>query len=99
MTDFEEQVRRALRSDVADVGAEQLLVDVHRGVHRRRRRRAVAVVTASILVMAGAVGVVTQLSGGDVTPAPPITQSPSPSPAPTEPHPPRRTCLPARPAA
>lgn len=85
MSDFEDQVRRALRADVAPVDSERLLGEVHQGVRRRRRRRAAAGVAASALVVAGAVGLVAQLVGGDAATAPPATQTPSPSP--TEPTP------------
>jgi hypothetical protein len=80
MNDLEERVRRGLRTDVSGVGAERLLHDVHRGTARRRRRRAAAIVAASVLAIAGAVGLVTQLGSQEDAVRPPTTQLPTPTP-------------------
>jgi hypothetical protein len=81
MNDFEDRVRRALRSDVPGVDTEPLLAEVHRGATRRRRRRVAGTIAASVLVVAGAVGVATQVGGdpGAVPDPLPATKSPSPT--------------------
>ena len=82
MSDFEDLVRRALRTDVPGVEAEQLLVDVRRGATRRRRGRVIGAIAASVLVIAGAAGVATSIRGdeGTLPEPPPATRTPSPSP-------------------
>ena len=81
MNDLEDRVRRALHADFRDIATDPLLGDVHRGATRRRRRRTAGAVVASALVVAGAVGIATQV-GGDPGASPdplPATQSPAPT--------------------
>jgi hypothetical protein len=87
MNDFEDRVRRALRSGVPAVEVEPLLAEVHRGATGRRRRRIAGAIAASALVVAGAAGVATTVRGDEGTlPEPPLaTQTSSPSPSPTLP--------------
>ena len=85
MNDFEDRVRRALRTDVRDVEAARLLRDVHRGATRRRHRRVAGGIAASVLVIAGAAGVATTIRGDERTLPEPLPATQTPSPSPTEP--------------
>lgn len=87
MNDFEDQLRRALRTDVLDVEPDRLLDAVHRGATRRRRRRTATVVAASLLVIAGAAGVATTIRGDERTGPEPLPATHTPSPSPSQPSP------------
>ena len=79
MDDFEERVRRGLRSDLGAVEPEAVLADVSRGVVRRRRRRTSLAVAATVLVIGGALGTVAVLADDGRERANPILPAPTPT--------------------